>query len=90
MAVPLMCRLDASLLRASKRLKLIIQYGVGVEGIDIPTVQAASSPLQMAAVASTSKQVLLVLLCCHLCKHAVQPISAKARRGVEEVCLRCS
>lgn len=37
-AVPLMCKLDAQLLRTAKRLKLIIQYGVGVEGIDIPVV----------------------------------------------------
>ncbi|KAA6423439.1 MAG: D-3-phosphoglycerate dehydrogenase [Trebouxia sp. A1-2] len=35
-AVPLMCKLDAQLLRTAKRLKMIIQYGVGVEGIDIP------------------------------------------------------
>jgi lactate dehydrogenase-like 2-hydroxyacid dehydrogenase len=26
------------LLRSAERLKLIIQYGVGVEGIDLPTV----------------------------------------------------
>lgn len=37
-AVPLMCKLDGQLLRTAKRLKLIIQYGVGVEGIDIPVV----------------------------------------------------
>jgi len=37
-AVPLMCKLDAQLLRTAKRLKMIIQYGVGVEGIDIPEV----------------------------------------------------
>lgn len=37
-AVPLMCNLGAQLLRTAKRLKLIIQYGVGVEGIDIPVV----------------------------------------------------
>ena len=37
-AIPLMCKLDAQLLRTAKRLKMIIQYGVGVEGIDIPEV----------------------------------------------------
>ena len=37
-AVPLMCKLDAELLRTARRLKLIIQYGVGVEGVDIPVV----------------------------------------------------
>ncbi|EFN57851.1 hypothetical protein CHLNCDRAFT_143308 [Chlorella variabilis] len=36
-AVPLMARLDAQLLRSARRLKLIIQYGVGVEGIDMPS-----------------------------------------------------
>eukprot|EP00887_Chlorella_sp_A99_P000709 scaffold5.g709.t1 len=36
-AVPLMSQLDAELLRSAERLKLVIQYGVGVEGIDIPT-----------------------------------------------------
>lgn len=38
-AVPLMARLDAQLLRSARRLKLIIQYGVGVEGIDMPSVR---------------------------------------------------
>ena len=33
------CKLDAQLLRTAKRLKLIIQYGVGVEGIEIPVVR---------------------------------------------------
>lgn len=37
-AVPLMCGLNAELLRTAKQLKLIIQYGVGVEGIDIAEV----------------------------------------------------
>ena len=37
-AVPLMCKLDAQILRTAKRLKLIIQFGVGIEGIDIPVV----------------------------------------------------
>lgn len=36
-AVPLMSRLDAPLLQAASQLKLIIQYGVGVEAVDIPT-----------------------------------------------------
>lgn len=38
-AVPLMSRLHSGLLRAAERLKLVIQYGVGVEAIDIPTVR---------------------------------------------------
>ena len=38
-AVPMMSRLDADMLRRGKQLKLVLQFGVGVEGIDIPTVQ---------------------------------------------------
>lgn len=34
-AIPLMCRLDESLITKARNLRLIIQYGVGVEGIDI-------------------------------------------------------
>ncbi|CAL5221445.1 g3635 [Coccomyxa viridis] len=37
MAVPLMSRLDADMLAKAHNLKVILQYGVGVEGIDIPT-----------------------------------------------------
>lgn len=33
-----MCELNAEVLRTARRLKLIIQYGVGVEGIDIAQV----------------------------------------------------
>lgn len=40
-AVPLMSRLDARLLAAAPRLKLVIQYGVGVEGVDIPAATQA-------------------------------------------------
>jgi len=36
-AVPLMCTLDASTIQAAPNLELIIQYGVGVEAVDIPT-----------------------------------------------------
>lgn len=31
--------LALQLLRSAERLKLVIQYGVGVEGVDIPTVR---------------------------------------------------
>lgn len=34
-AVPMMSRLDADMLRQGKQLKLVLQFGVGVEGIDI-------------------------------------------------------
>mmetsp|Transcript_5545 Transcript_5545/g.15905 ORF Transcript_5545/g.15905 Transcript_5545/m.15905 type:complete len:365 (+) Transcript_5545:567-1661(+) len=36
-AVPFMARLDDATLAHARHLKLIIQYGVGVEGIDIPS-----------------------------------------------------
>ncbi|BDA43435.1 Glyoxylate reductase [Coccomyxa sp. Obi] len=36
LAVPLMARLDAHMLDSAPRLKAILQYGVGVEGVDIP------------------------------------------------------
>lgn len=38
LAVPLMARLDADTMDRAPRLKAILQYGVGVEGIDIPAV----------------------------------------------------
>lgn len=37
-AVPMMSRLDADMLRQGKQLKLVLQFGVGVEGIDISAV----------------------------------------------------
>lgn len=37
-AIPMMSRLDADLLRRGEQLRLILQFGVGVEGIDIPAV----------------------------------------------------
>ena len=45
MAVPLMSRIDAPSLDAALRLKCVLQYGVGVEGIDIPAVSPSSSVL---------------------------------------------
>ncbi len=44
MAVPLMSRLDADMLSKSHNLKVILQYGVGVEGIDIPAVSSYMAP----------------------------------------------
>ena len=40
--VPLMTRLGAEQLALARRLKLIIQFGVGVEGIDIAAVRPGS------------------------------------------------
>lgn len=36
--VPLMSRLDKQLLQLATKAKLIIQYGVGLEAVDIPAV----------------------------------------------------
>lgn len=36
--VPFMARLDKSTIASARSVRLIIQYGVGVEGIDIPAV----------------------------------------------------
>ena len=44
MAVPLMSRIDAPSLDAAPRLKCVLQYGVGVEGIDIPAVSPLQAP----------------------------------------------
>ena len=43
MAVPLMARLDADMLAKAHNLKVILQYGVGVEGIDIPAVRSLTT-----------------------------------------------
>lgn len=40
--VPLMSKLDTNLIKKAKRAKLILQYGVGLEGVDIPTVNSKS------------------------------------------------
>jgi phosphoglycerate dehydrogenase-like enzyme len=42
-AVPLMSRFDESLIRRGKNLKMILQFGVGLEGVDIPAVCVSSS-----------------------------------------------
>ena len=41
--VPLMTRIDAPLLRRAARAKLILQFGVGVEGVDIQEVRGKIS-----------------------------------------------
>ncbi len=37
--VPLMAGLDAILLQKATRAKLVLQYGVGLEAVDIPAVR---------------------------------------------------
>lgn len=48
MAVPLMSRIDAPDLDAAPRLKCVLQYGVGVEGINIPAVSFPPAPLALS------------------------------------------
>ena len=43
--VPLMSRLDKQMLQLATRAKLIIQYGVGLEAVDIPAVTMSTLPL---------------------------------------------
>ncbi|PSC74029.1 glyoxylate reductase hydroxypyruvate reductase isoform X2 [Micractinium conductrix] len=84
-AVPLMCRLDAALLRAAPRLKLVIQYGVGVEGIDIP--EATSSGVWVSNIpsartgnaASCAEHAVYLLLAC-LRHHNAMADSIQQRR----------
>ena len=38
-AVPLMSRLDRQLLLAGPKLRLILQFGVGMEGVDLDAVR---------------------------------------------------
>ena len=50
-AVPFMAKLDAAVLAAGRQLRLVIQYGVGVEGTDMAAVRllmpdAARVPLR--------------------------------------------
>ena len=66
-----MCKLDAQLLRTAKRLKLIIQYGVGVEGIDIPVVCSASMPARVNSLQLTARLFRLQHRQQHSLQHAL-------------------
>ena len=46
LAVPFMARLDAATLARAHRLKLILQYGVGLEGVDVAAVCTCPYGLQ--------------------------------------------
>lgn len=39
LAVPLAAKLDAAALAQARRLKVILQYGVGLEGVDVAAVR---------------------------------------------------
>jgi phosphoglycerate dehydrogenase-like enzyme len=52
-AVPFMAKLDEAVLSVAHQLRMVIQYGVGVEGIDIAAVRYS--------VVSESEQATLAL-----------------------------
>ncbi len=66
LAVPLMARLDAQMLDSAPRLKAILQYGVGVEGVDIPAVNSTPTHINLCASASDN---LLYASCHPVYKH---------------------
>lgn len=43
-AVPLMARFDAPLLQSAQQLRLLLQFGVGIEGIDIAEARTDTHP----------------------------------------------
>ena len=42
--VPLMAALDGPLLRQATKAKLVLQFGVGLEGVDIDAVSSTAPP----------------------------------------------
>ena len=58
--VPLMSRLDAALLQSARRCKLVLQFGVGVEGVDIQ--EASQTPCRSPPPASACGRLHLAYL----------------------------
>ncbi|KAL4434238.1 hypothetical protein ABPG75_000679 [Micractinium tetrahymenae] len=84
-AVPLMSRLDAALLRAAPRLKLIIQYGVGVEGIDTATatelgIWVTNIPSAGTGNAASCAEHAIYLMMASLRQHNAMADSIRQRR----------
>ncbi|KAL4418773.1 hypothetical protein ABPG77_010378 [Micractinium sp. CCAP 211/92] len=84
-AVPLMSRLDAPLLRAAPRLKLIIQYGVGVEGVDICTatelgIWVTNIPSAGTGNAASCAEHAIFLMLAALRQHNAMADSIRQRR----------
>ena len=52
--VPLMCAIPAGLMAAAPRLKLVIQYGVGVEAIDAAAVRAPCQAIPIGSWAAAA------------------------------------
>ena len=87
-AVPLMLRLDAPLLRSAKQLQMIVQFGVGLEGVDIQTVRLVGAQhSQMADASNTYKySVVHYKHVCHAWVHApnVHPAMSPCAQASEE------
>lgn len=76
--VPLMTHLDSKLLQAAQKARLILQYGVGLEGVDIPAVRICFSTWRILAIhccdapwsppESLSRQRLLLLQVINGCR----------------------
>jgi hypothetical protein len=49
-AVPLMTRFDASLLHKARQLRMVLQFGVGVEGVDMHAVRCCAAAWKMCSV----------------------------------------
>jgi len=81
-AVPLMSRLDATLLNKAKKLRLIQQWGVGLEGVDTAAahrlgIPVDNTPSTTAGSRSTAEMAVQLLLCA--LRHTLGAIRAGAR-----------
>lgn len=89
-AVPLMTGLDEGLLRSADRLKLVIQYGVGVEAIDIPTVSGGAPGLCAAGCCRVLQQRLPLFKRCAVPHGTAQPRCIPSRGPTRPLpCLPC-
>ncbi|EIE22438.1 hypothetical protein COCSUDRAFT_37061 [Coccomyxa subellipsoidea C-169] len=88
LAVPLMARLDSYMLSRAPRLKAILQYGVGVEGIDIPAatergIWVSNIPSEGTGNAlSCAEMAIYLTLACLRSSHACAESIAERRVGV--------
>lgn len=86
--VPLMTELKADVLKKAKKLKLIIQYGAGVEGVDIPTatqlgIFVSNIPSKDTGNAASCAEMAIFLILSVLRKlHEMLDSIEKSRLGV--------
>ncbi|KAK9798534.1 hypothetical protein WJX73_010930 [Symbiochloris irregularis] len=87
-ALPMMSKLDAGLLAKAKQLKLILQFGVGVEGIDIPAatergIWVSNIPSQATGNALACAEMAIYLsLACLRQQHEMAASLQNQRLGV--------